>query len=109
MNWRLMVVVSLVTAWGGACQREPPPAGGPVPTPAGVASPNANAAHYGSHGVSAVPTANAPAPVAAAAAPSAPGGEPAEHACACGATCHCGHCSGAVPGCHCKAEKAQQK
>jgi hypothetical protein len=106
MNWRVMVVASLVLAWGDACQKEPPAAVAPVPIPAGVAAPNANAAHYGSHGVSAVPTATA-AP--AAAAPAAPVGEPAEHACACGATCHCGHCSGAVPGCHCKAEKAQQK
>jgi hypothetical protein len=104
MNWRVTMVASLLLALGAACQKAPPAAVALPAAPVGVAAPNANAAHYGSHGVSAVPTANAPPP------PAAPGADDmAGHACACGATCHCGHCSGAVPGCHCKAERAEQK
>ena len=70
---------------------------------------NPNVAPYGPHGVSAVPAA------AAAAAPEgAPPLDPSQmnaaamagHACACGGSCHCGHCSGAVPGCHCKTKRA---
>jgi hypothetical protein len=102
MDWRIGIIASVLLAWATGCQKEPPAAVPPTPIPA-AAAPNANAAHYGSHGVSAVPAATAPA-----GAPSG-GAEPAEHPCACGATCHCGHCSGAVPGCHCQAEKAQQK
>jgi hypothetical protein len=97
MNWRAMMIASLLGLAGAACQKTPPPAGPPM-LPAGLVAPNANAAHYGSHGVSAVPTTAAPA------SPASGPGDMTEHACACGATCHCGHCSGAVPGCHCKAE-----
>jgi len=107
MSWRTTICVGLLLTWGGGCQKETPAPVPPAATPTGVTAPNANAAHYGAHGVSAVPTAPAPTPTTA---PDPQGAaEPAEHACACGASCHCGHCSGAIPGCHCKAEKAQQK
>jgi hypothetical protein len=77
----------------------------PVAAPSDSESPNANAAHYGPHGVAETPTA-APGAAQASApatedAPSAPA-DMAGHACHCGATCKCGHCAGAVPGCHCK-------
>ena len=102
MKRSVTIVATVLLAGLISCQRAPSPAASPV-APAGTAAPNANAAHYGSHGVSAVPTADAPATAVA------PSGDMEGHACACGATCHCGHCSGAVPGCHCKAERADQK
>lgn len=97
-------------------------------------APNANAAQYGAHGVAATP---APPDEAAAApseglAPGSPGPEAAPgsagseaatagaagddpqltnlrgHACECGKSCHCGHCSGAVPGCHCHVKRTDE-
>jgi hypothetical protein len=35
--------------------------------------------------------------------------DPRGHACQCGKTCHCGHCSGVVPGCHCHVKRADGK
>ncbi len=107
------LLLSALAAGLWACSRQPA-ASSPTTSAGPVAAapvPNANAAPYGPHGVSAVP----------AAAPAGPADAPpldpsqmdmaamAGHPCACGKTCHCGHCSGAVPGCHCKTKRADGK
>jgi hypothetical protein len=97
-----------------ACERESPTNGMVTPPKAAAApaaaqdpeGPNPNAARYGPHGVAETPPEAPGAPTAAA-----PALDPAEtaditgHVCHCGASCKCGHCAGAVPGCHCKAER----
>ena len=95
----------------------PQPPAAPAAEPADNA-PNANAARYGPHGVSATPPpveSGKPAradDVPAAAGPADPQ-EAADdmrgHPCQCGKTCHCGHCAGAVPGCHCHVKRADGK
>jgi hypothetical protein len=83
----------------------------PAAAPSDTESPNSNAAHYGPHGVAETPTAapSAPqeSPPATGEAAPAPG-DMAGHACHCGASCKCGHCAGAVPGCHCKTARNDQ-
>jgi len=118
---------SFLVLWLQGCERAPG-AAAPAPAPQAptkpsaldTAAPNAGAAHYGPHGVAATP------PSAAGTNPTAPGpgtpregdappldtqsmGDMAGHACHCGAGCKCGHCAGAVPGCHCKAERTDTK
>ncbi len=89
-----------------------------APRPAAAApaeQPNANAARYGPHGVATTP-ASAAEPVQQTPEANAPAvdtrpspSEIAGHACHCGASCKCGHCAGAVPGCHCKTERNDEK
>jgi hypothetical protein len=88
----------------------PPPAAA-VP----AEQPNANAARYGPHGVATTPASGAepareaPEAIAPAIDARASPSEMAGHACHCGASCKCGHCAGAVPGCHCKTERNDDK
>jgi hypothetical protein len=111
----------------------PSPPAAAVPAAPEDSAPNANAARYGPHGVAVTPSPGNTAPpskeakpeiepgplAGAAAAPSPPPGSPPSsdeataemrgHPCQCGKTCHCGHCSGAVPGCHCHVKRADGK
>ncbi len=87
----------LATLALAACPKLASPPAGPPSPPAGVAAQTALA-----HG--------APAPAGGM----APALDPSQmsmagHACACGPTCHCGHCSGMTPGCHCKTRRADEK
>ncbi len=110
--------VATLAAGAFACNeaREAPKAAAPPAAPKAALGPNADAAHYGPHGVSAVPAAAMPAAPAgqAGSAPPLPAGgmnvaDMAGHPCTCGGTCHCGHCSGMVAGCHCKPKRADEK
>jgi hypothetical protein len=112
------LLVLTTTVFLAACERESPTNGivtpskpaAPQPPPPDLDSPNPNAAHYGPHGVAATPP-----PTPGARSVVAPPLNPAEptdvagHACHCGASCKCGHCAGAIPGCHCKTERNDSK
>jgi hypothetical protein len=124
--WLLTVVALCLSPLPYGCQRgaDPglsavaPPTTPAVAGPGAPEAPNANAAHYGPHGVAATPTpaATAPSPgpnthgeAEAPVVETPAAAEMAGHPCHCGASCKCGHCAGAVPGCHCKTERNNAK
>jgi hypothetical protein len=112
---RQFALLAAIAAWVPACSGGAPPSAVAPGAPAAIDAegPNANAARYGSHGVSstppAEPTANSQPPTGTAPPLDAAHLDMAGHPCACGGECHCGHCAGMIAGCHCKPKRADGK
>ncbi len=114
---RLLLTAALALVL--SCEKAAAPSVAATPPASAAEAPNANAGRYGPHGVTQVPAA-AP-PEAPQGAPGLPQGAPAAppldaahedmagHPCQCGGSCHCGHCSGLIAGCHCKPKRADGK